>query len=69
MAYSDKWDAIQLSHTPFLQEELDDREAQEAEVKDPLYMFRTEEAGEAEEEEVAMVSPRETDEQVEITEG
>jgi len=59
-AYSDKWDAIQLSHTPFLQEELDEREEQEAEVKDPLFMFRTDEQVEEPDEEpdVVMNSPK-----------
>jgi len=60
-SYSDKWDGILLSHTPFLQEELDERDELEAEVKDPTFVLRAaeEQADEAEENpDVTMESPK-----------
>lgn len=38
--YTDKWDAIQLSHTPFSNDELEERNETLLEVTDPLYTLR-----------------------------
>lgn len=53
--YTDKWDAINLTFVPFTQEELDEREEITAEVTDPDYLLRRQDAdadGEVDEEEV-----------------
>jgi len=40
VAYTDKWDVINLSHAPLVSEEAEEREEALAEVMDPLFMFR-----------------------------
>ncbi|KIJ55625.1 hypothetical protein M422DRAFT_57956 [Sphaerobolus stellatus SS14] len=46
IAYTDKWDVINLSHAPLSTEESEEREEAMAEVADPMFMFRTEADGE-----------------------
>lgn len=40
MAYTDKWDVINLSHAPLSSEEAEEREEALAEVMDPMFLFR-----------------------------
>jgi len=40
VAYTDKWDVINLSHAPLSSEEAEEREEALAEVMDPMFLFR-----------------------------
>ena len=44
VAYSDKWDVINLSHAPLSREEAEEREEALAEVMDPMFLFSRAEA-------------------------
>jgi RNA polymerase II-associated factor 1 len=39
VAYTDKWDVINLSHAPLSNEEAEEREEALAEVMDPMFLF------------------------------
>jgi len=73
--YGDKWDAIQLTHTPFLPEEQEEREEIEAEIRDPTFILRaTEEQVEEVEEveeapDVTMTSPKPEDSELQVADS
>ncbi|EIW79101.1 hypothetical protein CONPUDRAFT_59133, partial [Coniophora puteana RWD-64-598 SS2] len=61
-SYGDKWQVVHVSHTPFAQEELDERAEVLAEVVDPMFLLnRTEADAEGEVDESAVAQADKTD--------